>query len=85
MITYTEGTAMKITSISNGKYSKFDALGRNSTTRVIHIFGGGASRCGASKRNSIVQIAEAKAASANVFCERCFPSGKPDEFFEVVV
>jgi hypothetical protein len=76
---------MKITSTRNDHLAKFQALARNRSTNVIHMIGGGASWCGASKRNSLVSHADATKANATIFCERCFPEGKPEAFFEVEV
>lgn len=74
---------MKIVSTTTGAYAKSYALGRNASTRLIHIFGGGASRCGSSKRNLVVSLSDAQKAVASSFCDKCFPNGKPESFYEI--
>lgn len=61
------------------------SIARNQTTGIIHQFGGSISRCGLSKKNIILLLSEAENANPQRFCEKCFPNGKPAEFFENIV
>lgn len=56
-------------------------LGKNVTTNVIHLVSGGSSRCGASRKNSLISLAHAEKAPESMYCEKCF-NKKPDSFVE---
>lgn len=70
---------MKTIELVRPKGRKFGAICRNGTTRIIHLFGGGQSYCGSSKRNTVVGLKEAEAAPSELFCKKCFRN-KPEAF-----
>ncbi|AIM40807.1 hypothetical protein PR08_gp50 [Idiomarinaceae phage Phi1M2-2] len=57
------------------------AICRNITKGTYHLYGGGSSICGSSRRHRPARLTEVKNAGGFIFCEKCFPKGKP-EFFE---
>jgi len=72
-----------IATTRNDQYARNYLLGRNVTTGVVHLTGGAASHCGASKRNTLLGV-EAARAAVN-YCEKCFPNGKPATFFVTAI
>jgi hypothetical protein len=61
------------------------AICRNPRTGIIHVFFGGPSRCGSSKKNVADTLARIQSAPPERFCDKCFPNGKPDSFEEFSV
>ena len=76
---------MKIATTHTGPNARFFGVCQNATTRVIHQFAGGPSRCGSSRRNLLVRLKDAQTADQSRFCEKCFPAGKPAAFYEADV